>query len=143
MNVINEKPCSVTFFSHSSGSKIDEFDNVANVNMHTERKVDYTYDAAGHKMVGFAGKIDKTLTIDVGKPIDKNELYKTVGVDLSVVPDAYDVRVIKFVPIRRHKKKRINKKWNKKYGIKYRSAIVTVKGWDLKTYQDGTFEFVK
>lgn len=143
MNIINEKPCSVTFFSHSSGSKIAEFDNVINANMHTEQNIDYAYDSAEHKMIRFTGKIDKTLTIDVDKPIDKNELYKTVGVDLSGIPDAYNVHVIKCVPIRRHKKKRINKKWNKKYGIKYRSATVTVKGWKLKSYQDGTFEFVK
>lgn len=108
MNIINEKPCSATFFSHSSSSKID-----------------------------------KTLTIDVDKPIDENELYKTVGVDPSGIPDAYDVNIIKFVSIRRHKKKRINKKWNKKYGIKYRLSTVTVKGWKLKTYQDGTIEFEK
>ena len=133
----------LTLFRSSTGVELGKFDNAKNVKMKSEQKVDYAYDAAEHKTVGFAGKINRTLTIDFDKPIDKNELYKTFGVDLSGIPDMYDVQIIKFIRIRRHKKKRINKKWNKKYGIKYRSAIVTIKGWKLKTYQDGTFEFVK
>lgn len=137
------KNTTLTLFRSSTGVELGSFDNIKNVNMQSKQKVDYAYDAAGHRIVRFCRKIDRTLEIDLDEPIDRNKLYKTVGVDLPVVPDAYDVRVIKFVPIRRHKKKRINKKWNKKYGIKYRSAIVTVKGWKLKTYQDGTFEFVK
>ena len=143
MNIMNEKPCNVTFFSHSSGSKIGEFDNVENVNMKSEQKVDYVYDAAGHKIVRLTGEMNETLTIDFDKPIDENELYKIFGVDLSEIPDKYDIQVTKFVPIRRHKKKRINKKWNKKYGIRYGLIQVVTKGWDFKIYQDGTFEFVK
>ena len=118
-------------------------DNVKNVNMQCKQNVNYAYDAAGNKIVRLAGKIDRTLTIDLDKPIDDEELYKAFGIDPLQFPDAYDIKIIKFIQIRRHKKKRINKKWNKKYGIKYRSAAVTAKGWKLKTYQDGTFEFVK
>lgn len=133
----------LTLFGSSTGVELEKFDNVKNVNMQSEQKVDYAYDAVGHKTVSFAGKINKTLTIDFDKPIDENELYKTFGADLSDIPDAYDIHITKFVPIRRHKKKRINKKWNKKYGIRYGLIQVVTKGWDFKTYQDGTFEFVK
>ena len=42
---------------------------------------------------------------------------------------------------RKHKKKRINKKWAKRYG--YKCVTKTTKGWKLKTYKDGSFEFVK
>ena len=143
MNIMNEKPCSVTFFCHSSGVELGKFDNVKNVNIQSEQKVDYAYDTAEHKMVRFAGKMNETLTIDFDKPIDENELYKIFGVDLSEIPDKYDIQVTKFVPIRRHKKKRINKKWNKKYGIRYGLIQVVTKGWDFTIYQDGTFEFVK
>lgn len=39
------------------------------------------------------------------------------------------------------KKKRINKKWLKRYG--YKKVIVNSKGWNVKTYTNGTVEFVK
>ena len=42
---------------------------------------------------------------------------------------------------RKHKKKRINKKWAKRYGFK--CVTKTTKGWKLKTYRDGSFEFIK
>ena len=38
-------------------------------------------------------------------------------------------------------KKRINKKWIKRYG--YKKVIVNSKGWNVKTYTDGTVEFVE
>ena len=133
----------LTLFGSSTGVELGKFDNVKNVNMQSEQNVDYAYDAAGHKTVCFAGKKNKTLTIDFDRPIDENELYKIFGVDLSGIPDKYDIQIIKYIPIRRHKKKRINKKWNKKYGIKYRLVQAVTKGWGFKIYQDGTFEFVK
>lgn len=43
---------------------------------------------------------------------------------------------------RRHKKKRINKKWAKKYG--YKMIPVVMKGWKIETScEDNTFTFVK
>ena len=53
----------------------------------------------------------------------------------------YDIQYVKFVQARKHKKKRINKKWFKRYGCK--KVIVNSKGWNVKTYTDGTVEFVK
>ena len=56
-------------------------------------------------------------------------------------PKSYDIVYPKVVQARKHKKKRINKKWLKRYG--YKTIHVTSKGWKLKTYADGSFEFVK
>lgn len=48
---------------------------------------------------------------------------KLLGLDLSNAPDMTNASVIFKSPyqkqIRRHKKKRINKKWNKRYGPRY------------------------
>lgn len=54
---------------------------------------------------------------------------------------AYDIPVTEFVQTRKHKKKRINKKWLKKYGVK--STCKMEKGWIIKHNADGTSEFIK
>ena len=62
-------------------------------------------------------------------------------IDTANMPDAYDVQFIKIVQARKHKKRRINKKWLKQYG--YKQIIVESKGWKVKTDTDGNIEFVK
>ena len=75
------------------------------------------------------------------KEIEANELHKILGIDTSNMPDAYDIQFIKFVQARKHKKRRINKKWLKRYG--YKKMIVESKGWKMKTDTDGNVEFIK
>lgn len=53
----------------------------------------------------------------------------------------YDIKYKKVVQARKHKKKRINKKWLKRYG--YKMIHVTSKGWKLIVNSDGLLEFVK
>lgn len=53
----------------------------------------------------------------------------------------YDIKYKKVVQARKHKKKRINKKWLKRYG--HRIITVTSKGWELTTNADGYLEFVR
>ena len=69
------------------------------------------------------------------------ELHKVLGIDTSNMPDAYDIQFIKFVQARKHKKRRINKKWLKRYG--YKQISVESKGWKMKADTDGNVEFVK
>ena len=57
------------------------------------------------------------------------------------VPIIITNAITKTVQARTHKKKRINKKWAKRYGFK--CVTKTTKGWKLKTYKDGSFEFIK
>ena len=72
---------------------------------------------------------------------NKEDLFKVLGVDTSNVPDAYSILLTKPIQRRRHKKKRINKKWLKKYG--YKLLVDYKDGWRIKSYKDGTYEFVK
>ncbi len=73
--------------------------------------------------------------------IQKETLFKVLGVDISKTPDAYKIQVTKPVQRRKHKKKRINKKWLKKYG--YKILVDFRDGWHIKSYADGHYEFVK
>lgn len=75
--------------------------------------------------------------------IDSNmlgiDIIKNLGIDATKIPNACDISYAKLVQKRKHKKKRINKKWFKKYGLK--QVIVETKGWEIRTGTDGTFEF--
>ena len=59
------------------------------------------------------------------------------------LPDVpkYDITYVKVVQARKHRKKRINKKWLKRYG--YKQIYVISKGWKMNMRTDGTYEFVK
>lgn len=72
---------------------------------------------------------------------NKEILLKALGVDTSNVPDAYSILLTKPIQRRKHKKKRINKKWLKKYG--YKLLVDYKDGWRIESYKDGTYEFVK
>ena len=57
--------------------------------------------------------------------------------------DTFDLQYTTMVQARRHRKKRINKKWLKRYGYKPKQIIS--KGWKIDTYntQTGEVELVK
>ena len=57
------------------------------------------------------------------------------------LPEPYTIEYTKYIQARKHKKRRINKKWLKRYGIK--PIQVRTEGWELHTHTDGSFEFVK
>ena len=50
---------------------------------------------------------DKTFTLN--DSVQADEVLNVLGVDSSKLPDAYDVKVIKCVRVRKHKKKKIDK----------------------------------
>ena len=77
-----------------------------------------------------------SLTIECGN-INNGVLTKLTG----KVPNKYDIALDVLVQRRRHRKKRINKKWAKRYG--YKCVTKTTKGWKLNKYKDGSFEFIK
>lgn len=87
-----------------------------------------------HKVKSFSNTAN--LTIE-GGIVNNDVLSKLIG----KMPDKYDIDYSIYVKARKHKKKRINKKWAKRYG--YKCVTKTTKGWKLKTYADGSFEFIK
>ena len=87
--------------------------------------------------------LDTTFSLEVDKNTKFDDLDKLFGIDDPKVPNAYNIEFLRYITCRRHKKKRINKKWTKKYGQKYIYVHRIGKGWILHTYSNGEFEFVK
>lgn len=85
-------------------------------------------------------KIGET-TLSFTNITNKEDLFEVLEVDTSNVPDAYSILLTKPIQRRRHKKKRINKKWLKKYG--YKLLVDYKDNWRIKPYIDGVYEFVK
>ena len=85
-----------------------------------------------HRNKFFSNLASLSLTVKC----DNNILSKLGG----KLTDKYNITLPVFVQKRKHKKKRINKKWAKRYG--YKCVTKTIKGWKLKQYKDGSFEFI-
>lgn len=83
---------------------------------------------------------DPTLCFSLSKNIDNKDFFEILGIDESQIPDAYVTQRQVFVQCRKHKKRRINKTWLKKYGCKWKT--VTFHGWDVMMRKDGTIEFI-
>lgn len=94
------------------------------------------------KGIQFGNWMRQNASITMEFTIDgKVDINKILGLDIAQMPDSYGIQYIKIVQTRKHKKKRINKKWLKRYG--YKKVIVNSEGWNVITYTDGTVEFVK
>lgn len=115
--------------------------NLSAFNLNTGKELlsfplDCVEDDLATKHIGKSITNPMSLTIECDN-INNDILSKLTG----KVPDKYDIALDVLVQRRKHKKKRINKKWAKRYGFK--CVTKTTKGWKLKTYRDGSFEFIK
>lgn len=125
----------ILLLQDKNGDNLFTLNNISEVN-YSMKSIEET-DILGN--VTNIKKRDFTLSFDT--TIDNKELLKVLGVDTSNVPDAYSILLTKPIQRRRHKKKRINKKWLKKYG--YKLLVDYKDGWRIESYKDGTYEFVK
>lgn len=133
---IKDNDITLSIFDNETGQMLGKLHNIESVDLTentTEERNDYEQS---RKFLS----ADYTLTFD-SKTDNSGELKKIFGVDMSNLPDAYDVQFVKIMQARKHRKKRINKKWLKRYGVK--QIHVSSKGWKLQTHTDGTYEFVK
>lgn len=87
----------------------------------------------------------ETITIpssnEVTFEINSSDIFNILLDQITAMPDTCDIEYEKRVQARRHKKKRINKKWLKRYG--YKTVRIKSKGWKMHTREDGSFELVK
>lgn len=138
---LKDMECSViNIFDTETGEDLGQIDDVKSVKMTLEYKTDYAQKDAKN-ILSFNHDPSYTITFDINEPINTEELYKVLGVDTSNMPDAYDIQYVKIVQVRKHKKRRINKKWTKRYG--YKQVVVDSKGWKIKNNTDGSIELVK
>lgn len=123
------------FFQDKNGNDVLALDNIDETALtsNVTEEIDILGDVKNIK------KGETTLSFT--STIEKETLFKVLGVDISKTPDAYKISVTKPVQRRKHKKRRINKKWLKKYG--YKIQVDLIDGWHIKSYTDGHYEFVK
>lgn len=123
------------FFQDKNGNNVLALNNV--------NELDLTSNATEEKdILGNVENIKRgETTLSFTNITNKEDLFKVLVVDTSNVLDAYSILLTKPIQRRRHKKKRINKKWLKKYG--YKLLVDYKDGWRIKSYKDGTYEFVK
>lgn len=130
-------------FNTETGENLGQIDDIKEVNIRLESKTDYARDKHDIKILSIAH--DPTYTMifntDLDESIDKKGFYKMLGIDTTNMPDAYDIQYVKIVQARKHKKRRINKKWLKRYGFK--KTIVESKGWKMSSDTDVNVEFIK
>lgn len=125
-------------FNAETSEMIGRLGNVTNVLVNSNSDDECKNDTHGEWFL----KNHWTATCEISFDADNlanNALKKILGVDKSDLPDAYDVQFIKIVQARKHKKKRINKKWKKRYG--YKLITVTCKGWQMESFADGNVVF--
>ena len=131
----------MNFFDTETGENLGQVENIKEISMSHFSETEEEHNKHGD-INWFKYKNEEyTMSVDFDKEIDTNELHKILGIDVSNMADAYDIQFIKFVQARKHKKRRINKKWLKKYG--YKQMIIESKGWKMKTDTDGNIEFIK
>lgn len=106
-----------------------------------EYQIDNKKDNHRNTLTQYINNPKHTLNFNINKPISKEDFDIFFGVDTSNMPNVYDIQYIKFVQTRKHKKRRINKKWLKRYG--YKQMIIKSKGCKIKTDINGNVEFVK
>ena len=133
--------CVMNVFDTDTKENLGQIKNIQDVSMTSEWKTDYARDKQNNVVSRFVHDPTYTMTFNSDEPIDTEEFYRVLGIDMANMPDAYDIQYVKFVQARKHKKRRINKKWLKRYGCK--QILVESKGWKIKHDTDGRVEFVK
>ena len=128
----------LNFINSETGEELCCIDNLEDNLLSVESK-SYSFDKERKALNSFIDLSARTLSIDVS--IGAMSLISLMGLDVSNAPDKYNFQIMKVKQARKHKKKRINKKWIKRY--RYEQILVDCKGWKLKTHTDGTYEFVK
>lgn len=79
-------------------------------------------------------RIDAGLGFTLEELRNNPDFWRWVLPPLPIEKEPYDVEWVEIVQVRKHKKKRINKKWLKKYGVK--QITRTSKGWKITNYAD-------
>lgn len=133
------KNVKLSLYNAETGENLGELDGINEIQMDVNTKYETKYDKETSRFNSLISCSDYEMTFDCDTTaINFDTLF---GIDKATKPDAYDITYIKIVQCRTHKKKRINKKWLKRYG--YKQVNITTKGWKFIGNTDGSFEFKK
>ena len=134
---IKEENLILSLINSETGEELCYIDNLED-NLFSVESRNYSFDKDRKALSSFIDLSARSLSIDIF--IGAISLTSLIGIDVANAPDKYKFQLIKVKQARKHKKKRINKKWIKRYG--YKQILVDSKGWKLKTHTDGYYEFV-
>lgn len=136
---LNMNDVKMSLYNVETGERLIENEDIQEVKLDVNTKYETRYDDENHRFNSKLLCSDYEMTFNCDNA--NINIDKLFGIDIATKPDAYDIIFVKMIQARTHKKKRINKKWLKRYG--YKPINVTSKGWQINTYTDGTFEFKK
>lgn len=128
-------------FNAETSEMVGRLEDVTNILINSDSEDGYGYDPNEEWFLRRRWRYSKKtceISFNDDNPAN-NALKKILEFDRSNAPDAYDVQFVKAVQARKHKKKRINKKWEKRYG--YNPIVVTCKGWQMESFTDGDVVF--
>lgn len=121
---------SLTLFDATTGREVGNLDHVHLDSCEVEKETQ------------FGSWMRQNTSIIMECSIDEvDAIRKIFELDIPRQTDICDIQCEKFIQTRTHKKKRINKKWAKRYG--YKRITIIMQGWHMKMDTDGIIEFMK
>ena len=123
---MNEHACGgITMIDPKSKKKIGFFDNIQEINM-TRNTVEQCHDYIMYKPI--ITKDERIISFSA----NTSKINLTIlGADFSNTPDQVNFLYVKKIQARKHHKKRINKKWLKRYG--YKEQLFDLGRWNCKS----------
>lgn len=134
---MNEYVCSgIILQDPESKKEIGSFNNIQEINM-TRNTIEKCHDYRGYKPI--ITKDERTLSFSAN--ISKIN-PAILSADFSKTPDQVNILYVKKIQARKHRKKRINKKWLKRYG--YKEQSIDFGEWNVKSTDEcGEYEFTR
>lgn len=127
-------------FNINTGEELLNINDIQELEITTDSQINY--DTNPHRANYICKQdIKRSMNFTTNEPIDTKKFYELIGLDSSKMPDRYDIQFQNAVQARRHKKKRIDKKYLKRYG--YKMITIESKGWKIEPNTDGTVRFIK
>lgn len=120
----------LTLFDATTGRKLGNLDNVHLDSCEVEKRTQFGNWMRQNESIITECSIDEV-----------DAIRKIFELDIPRQTDICDIQCEKFIQARTHKKRRINKKWAKRYG--YKRITIIMQGWHVKMDTDGIIEFMK
>lgn len=123
---MNERVCGgITMIDPKSKKKKGFFDDIQEINM-TRNTIEQCHDYIRYKPI--ITKDERILSFSA----NTSKINPTIlGADFSKTPDQVNILYVKKIQARKHHKKRINKKWLKRYG--YKEQLFNLGRWNCKS----------
>lgn len=125
---MNERICEITLIDPESNKEIGSFNCIPEINI-TRNRTEKCLDPKGSERI--ITKDERVLSFTT----NTSEFHPEI-----LEPDQFTLLVINKKQIRKHHKKRINKKWLKRYG--YKEQLFDFGNWNYRaTDKFGEYEF--